>query len=120
MENIKQLLNKIEEKAKDIGLKINCGKTEYMSFNQKEDHVLTNSEGTTLKKVKEFNYLGSFIGSTAHDIDVRISKAWGAITSMTKIWKSKLSERLKRNFFRATVESVLTYGATTWTLTKTI
>ena len=32
MENIKQLLNQIEEKAKDIGLKINCGKTEYMSF----------------------------------------------------------------------------------------
>ena len=28
MENIKQLLNQIEEKAKDIGLKINCGKTE--------------------------------------------------------------------------------------------
>ena len=120
MENIKQLLNKIEEKAKDIGLKINCGKTEYMSFNQKEDHVLTNREGTTIKKVKDFNYLGSFIGSTAHDIDVRIAKACGAITRMTKIWKSKLSERLKRNFFRATVESVLTYGATIWTLIKTL
>ena len=39
---------------------------------------------------------------------------------MTTIWKSKLSERLKRNFFRATVEYVLTYGATTWTLTKTL
>ena len=50
MENIKQVLNQFEERAKDIGLKINCGKTEYMSFNQKEDHVLTNSEGTTLKK----------------------------------------------------------------------
>ena len=91
-----------------------------MSFNQKEDHVLTNSEGTTLKKVKDFNYLGSFIGSTLHDIDVRIAKAWGAITSITTIWKSKLSERLKRNFFRATVESVLTYRATTWILTKTL
>ena len=102
MENIKQLLNQIEEKAKDIGLKINCGKIEYMYFNQKEDHVLTNSEGTTLKKVKYFNYLSRFIGSTAHDIDVRIAKAWRAITSMTKIWKSKLSERLKINFFRAT------------------
>ena len=120
MENIKQLLNQIEEKAKYIGLKINCGKTEYMSFNQKEDHVLTNSEGTTLKKVKDFNYLGCFIGSTTHDIDVRIAKAWGAITSMTKLWKSKISERLNRNFFRATVEFVLTYGATTWTLIKTL
>ena len=120
MGNIKQLLNQIEEMAKDIGLKINCGKTEYMSFNQKEDHILTNSEGTTLKKVKYFNYLGRFIGSTEHDIDVRIAKAWGAITSMTKLWKSKLLERLKRNFFRAIVESVLTYGSITWTLTKTL
>ena len=117
MENIKHLLNQIEEKVKDIGLKSN---TEYMSFNQKEDHVLTNSEGITLKKVKYFNYLGSFIGSTAQDIDERIAKAWGAITSMTKIWESKLSERLKRNFFRATVESFLTYVATTWTLRKTL
>ena len=75
MENMKQFLNQIEEKAKDIGLKINCGNTEYMSFNQKEDHVLTNSEGTTLKKVKDYNYLGIFIGSTAHDIDVRMAKA---------------------------------------------
>ena len=100
MENIKQLLNQIEEKANDIGLKINCGKTEYMSFNQKEDHVLTNSEGTTLKKVKDFNYLGSFIGSTSHNIDVKIANAWGAITSMTKIWKSKLSEKFKRNFYK--------------------
>ena len=64
--------------------------------------------------------MGSFIESTAHDIDVRIAKAWGAITNMTKISKSKLSERLKRNFFRATVESVLTYGTTIWTLTKTL
>ena len=87
MENIKQLLNQIEEKAKDIVLNINCGKSEYMSFNQKEDHVLTNSEGTTLTKVKDFTYLGSIIGSPAHDIDVRIAKAWGAITSMTKTWK---------------------------------
>ena len=34
------------------------------------------------------------------------------------IWKSTLPEDMKRNFFRATVESVLLYGSTTWTLTK--
>ena len=37
---------------------------------------------------------------------------------MNKIWKSNLANNLKRNIFRATVESVLVYGATTWTLTK--
>ena len=36
------------------------------------------------------------------------------------IWKSMLSEGLKRNFFRAAVESVLVYGSVTWTLIQFI
>ena len=39
---------------------------------------------------------------------------------MNKIWKSNLANNLKRNFFRATVESVLVYGATIWTLTTSL
>ena len=35
---------------------------------------------------------------------------------MNTIWKSKLSTNLKRQFFRAAVESVLVYGSVTWTL----
>jgi len=34
--------------------------------------------------------------------------------------KSNLSDNLKCNFFRATVESILMYGTTVWTLTKTL
>ena len=37
---------------------------------------------------------------------------------MNSVWKSNLSDKLKREFFRATVENVLLYGATTWTLTN--
>ena len=36
---------------------------------------------------------------------------------MQEIWKSKIPDKLKRNFFRAAVESVLVYGAISWTLT---
>ena len=36
---------------------------------------------------------------------------------MQEIWKSKMPDKLKRNFFRAAVESVLVYGAISWTLT---
>ena len=39
---------------------------------------------------------------------------------MQSIWKSKLNKGLKRNFFRAAVESVLVYGSVTWTLTQSI
>ena len=36
---------------------------------------------------------------------------------MQEIWQSKMPDKLKRHFFRAPVESVLVYGAISWTLT---
>ena len=34
------------------------------------------------------------------------------------IWKSDLTDKMKRSFFLAAVVSILLYGCTTWTLTK--
>ena len=34
------------------------------------------------------------------------------------IWKSELTDKMKRSFFQAAVVSILLYGCTTWTLTK--
>ena len=34
------------------------------------------------------------------------------------IWKSDLTDKMKRSFFEAAVASILLYGCTTWTLTK--
>ena len=45
-------------------------------------------------------------------------KAWAALDKLATIWKSNLPDKIKRDFFRATVEFVLIYGASTWTLTK--
>ena len=39
---------------------------------------------------------------------------------MNSIWKSRLSGKMKRNCFRATVESVLIYGSVGCTLTKAL
>ena len=50
-----------------------------------------------------------------------MGKAWGAVNLLDSIWKSNLPDTLKRNFFRATVESVLVYGSTAaWTLTAAL
>ena len=73
--------------------------------------------GNIIKRVEDFKYLGSYIKSTDRDVNIRIAKAWAALNSMQSIWKSKLSEFLKRNFFRAAVESVLVYGSVTRNLT---
>ena len=75
-------------------------------------------EGTPLKLVDKFTYLGSSIESTEKDIETRLTKAWTAINRLSIIWKSDLTDKMKRSFFQAAVTSILLYGCTTWTLTK--
>ena len=56
--------------------------------------------------------------ATEKDIETRLTKAWTAINRLSTIWKSDLTDKMKRSFFQAVVTSILLYGCTTWTLTK--
>ena len=71
-----------------------------------------------LKPIDKFTYLGSSVASTEKDICTRLTKAWTAINRLSIIWKSDLTDKMKRSFFQAAVTSILLYGCTTWTLTK--
>ena len=95
---------------------INAHKTEYMCYNQTGD--ISTLDGTPLKLVDKFTYLGSSVASTKKEIDTRLTKAWTAINRLSIIWKSDLTDKMKRSFFQAAVASILLYGCTTWTLTK--
>ena len=99
-----------------IGLYVNAHKTEYMCYNQTGD--ISTLEGTPLKLVDKFTYLGSSVESTEKDIETRLTKAWTAINRLSIIWKSDLTDKMKCSFFQAAVTSILLYGCTTWTLTK--
>ena len=114
------LLHKIENTAKEIGLNINAGKTEFISINQGENEKIKSLNGKDIKKVSDFKYLGSYIQSTEKDMNIRLAKSWAALNKMNAIWKSRLPDRIKRNFFRATAESVLVYGSVSWTPTKAL
>ena len=70
------------------------------------------------KLVDEFTYLGGSVSSTENDISLRLAKVWAAINRLSVIWRSDLSDKIKRNFFHVAVVSILLYGCTTWTLTK--
>ncbi len=59
-----------------------------------------------------------FTWSIVKDIDTRLTKAWTAINRLSIIWKSDLTDKMKRSFFQAAVTLILLYGCTTWTLTK--
>ena len=106
----------LERAAAGIGLHVKAHKTEYMCYNQTGD--ISTLDGTSLKLVDKFTYLGSSVSSTEKDIDTRLTKAWTAIDRLSSIWKSDLTDKMKRIFFQAAVVSILLYGCTTWTLTK--
>ena len=106
----------LERAAAGIGLHVNAHKTEYMCNNQTGD--ISTLDGTSLKLVDKFTYLGSSVSSTENDIDTRLTKAWTPIDRLSIIWKSDLTDKMKRSFFQAAVVSMLLSGYTTWTLTK--
>ena len=87
-----------------------------MCFNQTGD--ISTLDGTSLKEVDKFTYLGSSVSSTEKDVDTQLTKAWTAIDKLSIIWKSDMTDKMKRSFFQAVVVSILLYGCTTWTLIK--
>ena len=110
------LLHSLERAVAGICLHVNAYKTGYMCYNQTGD--ISTLDGTSLKLVDKFTYLGSNVLSTEKDIDTRLTKAWTAIDRLSIIWKSDLTDKMKRSFFQAVVVSILLCGCTTWTLTK--
>ena len=95
---------------------VKTDKTEYTCFTQRSEFSTLN--GSSLKVVYNLAYLGSNVSSTETDINTRLAKAWTTIDSLSVIWMSDLTEKMKRRFFQAAVVFILLYGCTTWTLSK--
>ena len=112
--NAEKLLNILETAAVSVGLYMNTTKTKFIAINT--EGTITAENGCDLEQVNDFNYLGSKIISSENDIQVKIGCAWSTLNTLTSIWKSNLDVFIKREFFRATVESVLTYSSQAWTL----
>ena len=87
-----------------------------MCFNQKGD--ISTLNGSSLKLVYKFTYLGSRVLSIKTNIKMRLAKAWTAIDKLLVIWKSDLTNKMKHTFSQEVVVSILLYGCTKRTLTK--
>ena len=70
-------------------------------------------------ETQDFLYLGSWC-TQDRDIRTRKTLAWKSFNKLNKVWSSKLSKRIKIQLFRATTETILLYGSSTWTLTKQV
>ena len=110
------VLHSLERAAAGISLHVNTHKTEYRCFNQTGD--ISTLNGSSLKLVDKFTYLGSSYSSTETDINTQLAKAWTVTDRLSIMWKSDRTNKMKRSFFQAAVVSILLYGCTTLTLTK--
>ena len=89
---------------------------EYICFNRRGN--ISTRNGSSLKLVDKFTYLGSSVSSTKTDINTQLAKAWAAIDRLSVIWKSDLTDKIKRTFVQVVVVLILLYGCATWMLTK--
>ena len=115
-DQVETMLHSLERAATGISLHVNAHKTEYMCFNQ--TGYIFPLNGSSLKPVDKFTYLGSSVSSTYIDMNTRLAKVWAANDMLSVMWKSDLPDKIIRSFFQAEVVSILLYGCTTWTLTK--
>ena len=76
VEDANIMLHKIEEDAAEIGLGVifNADKTEYISLNQKNMTCIKSLKGKIIKQVNDFKYLGSYMASIDHDVNVRLDR----------------------------------------------
>ena len=79
----KTQLHSLERAAAGIGFHVNAHKTEYMCYNHTSN--ISTLDGTSLKLSDIFNYLGSRVTSTEKDFNMRLTKAWTAIDTLSII-----------------------------------
>ena len=115
-----ELLSRVESEANKVGLHLNATKTEVQSYNFKQPLNIKSNDDTLIKEVENFKYLGAWSHSSEKDFQIRKALAWSACHKLKKIWSSKLTRKIKVRLFVATVESILLYGAETWTITTTM
>ncbi|KAJ8375765.1 hypothetical protein SKAU_G00063450 [Synaphobranchus kaupii] len=115
-EQARQHLLAVETECLRVGLQLNSKKTKVLAFNT-NDIVVCTRNGETLKVEEDFRYLSAWISSSLKNLKTRRAIAWKVLHDMRRMWKSELSRKIKRKLFVSTVESVLLYGAETWTLT---
>ena len=106
-------LDSLKHHASTVGLEINIPKTEQMRLNLPDTspsppplHI----DGQPIRIVDEFNYLGSYMGSTDKDINNRIGLAWAAFNRLKPILTSRSGKptvKIKIRLFNAACISIL-------------
>ena len=115
-------LNTINSESLRIGIRIQKGKTKYMTNYADSDLILIDQE--EIEKVTNFKYLRQITllketTITKEEINASFSAAWSCFGKKTRVYKDKqLSISLKNHVMDQCVLPTMTYGCQTWSLNK--
>lgn len=125
LEDTQHLLEKLNDRCIEYGLKINFRKTKLMIVTkcpQKLNHVNLTVANTTIENVATYKYLGTWMeqsGDQTREIRTRIEMARSTFVKMNKLFSSRdLGLDLRMRMLRCYVFSTLLYGVEAWTLKK--
>ena len=76
------------------------------------DWAISTKSDKALKLFDQFSFVGSNISSMESNANIRIGKSWTAINRFSVIWKSGLSDKIKRDFFHAVTVLILLFDFT--------
>ena len=118
-EELKNLLMKVKEESKKIGLKLNIQKTKIMASGSITSwHV----DGETVETVADFIFLGSKItadGDCSQEIKICLLPGRKVMTNLDSILKSRdITLPTKVCLVKAMVFPVVMYGCESWTIKK--
>ena len=68
IDQAQELLKRVEESARQIGLEINAKKTKCLAYNQSGQVKVMTKDGAHLEVVNDFKYLGAWINNTEADV----------------------------------------------------
>ena len=120
-----QLLEKLNDRCNEYGLKINSKKIKLMvvtKFPQDLNHANLTVANTTIENVSTYKYLGTWIdqsGDQAREIKTRIEIARSTFVKMKKSFTSRdINMGLRMRMLRCYVFSTLLYGFEAWIIKK--
>ena len=121
-DTLQELVSKLDEECKKMGLRINKNKTESMGVTKESGRLPVNItlEGVPIKQVNSFRYLGSLVsedGKCDAEIRARIGMAKTNFGKMRSILSNlSLSIGLRLRLLKSYIWSTLLYGCESWTI----
>jgi len=117
---LQKLVTRLNEKARELGMRVNVKKTKVMKVSDDQTPIQVTVGGEKVEEVDHFKYLGALFNCEARcdeEIRSRLLQGRERMGQLKRLWKSRsISTRLKAKLIQTLVWPIITYGAESWTL----